>query len=70
MSMLKEANAYIKGNRTKTDDSWRREYHLTPPTGWMNDPNGFVCFKGKYYMFFQCHHFSPLGGVMYWGLCR
>ena len=27
--------------------------HLTPRTGWMNDPNGFSRHDGKYHMFFQ-----------------
>ena len=28
-------------------------YHLEPPAGLMNDPNGLVWFRGRYYVFFQ-----------------
>lgn len=29
------------------------QYHLVPPYGLMNDPNGLVYFKGKYHAFFS-----------------
>lgn len=31
----------------------RPEYHITAESGWMNDANGFVFYKGKYHLFFQ-----------------
>lgn len=34
-------------------DIWRCQFHLTPPTGWMNDPNGICQFQGLYHVFFQ-----------------
>ena len=33
----------------------RQTYHLEPPEGLMNDPNGLSWFRGKYYVFFQYH---------------
>ena len=39
-----------------TPDSWRMGYHLMPPTGWLNDPNGLCQFRGTYHFF---HQWSP-----------
>lgn len=45
----------------------RPEFHLTPPIGWMNDPNGFCIYKGRYHLFFQYHPYSTKWGPMHWG---
>lgn len=34
-------------------DDHRPRFHLQPPAGWMNDPNGPVYYKGRYHMFYQ-----------------
>jgi len=31
----------------------RPTYHFLPPKNWMNDPNGLLCFNGKFHMFYQ-----------------
>lgn len=46
---------------------YRLGYHLMPPTGWLNDPNGLCQLNGTYHIFFQ---YSPLhvqGGMKAWG---
>lgn len=48
-------------------NSWRLGYHLMPQTGWMNDPNGFIEYAGKYHMFFQHWPDEPVWGPMHWG---
>ena len=35
---------------------WRNAFHLTPPTGWLNDPNGLCQYRGTYHVF---HQYSP-----------
>ncbi len=48
-------------------DPYRLRLHAMPPTGWMNDPNGFCWFEGAYHLFYQCSPFSPESGLKYWG---
>lgn len=40
----------------KDRKGWRLQYHLMPPDGWLNDPNGLCQFQGIYHIFFQ---YSP-----------
>lgn len=49
------------------EDRYRMGFHLMPPKGWLNDPNGLCCFRGEYHVFFQYTPQSPLGGQKYWG---
>ena len=45
----------------------RQNYHFMPQTGWMNDPNGLIYFKGKYHFFYQHHPYEGFWGYMHWG---
>lgn len=45
----------------------RFKHHFEPRTGWINDPNGLICFKGKYHAFFQHNPKEPKWGPMHWG---
>lgn len=42
-------------------------YHIIPPCGLMNDPNGLAYYNGKYHIFFQWHPFGPSHGMKHWG---
>ncbi len=49
-------------------DPYRPYFHLAPPVGWMNDPNG-LCRCGEWYhVFYQYGPFDPEGGVKHWGI--
>ena len=45
----------------------RQHYHFMPQTGWLNDPNGLIYFRGKYHFFFQCNPYSGFWDSMHWG---
>lgn len=48
-------------------DNWRLQFHLMPPAGWLNDPNGLCQFRGEYHVFFQYSPGEPEGGMKHWG---
>lgn len=48
-------------------DPWRLSYHQMPETGWLNDPNGAVQFKGTYHLYHQYVPETPNGGATHWG---
>ncbi len=49
------------------EDKYRLCFHLMPPLGWLNDPNGLCFYKGRYHVFFQYSPDSPRGKSRYWG---
>lgn len=50
------------------DNPYKMSYHIEPPQGLMNDPNGFIQFKGTYYFFHQWNRFQMDHSYKEWGL--
>lgn len=65
MTKLERANEYQEQNRIAEGE--RPVFHVTPPTGWMNDPNGFSIYQGNIHLFYQYHPYSDIWGPMHWG---
>ena len=41
--------------------------HVKAQGNWINDPNGFIYYKGFYHLFYQCFPYGPRWGRMHWG---
>ena len=48
-------------------DKNRLHFHMMPPTGWMNDPNGLCQFHGINHIYFQYTPFLAGWGTKLWG---
>lgn len=63
----KKANNFIAEKSQSVNADYKGDYHFSAPVGWINDPNGFVYYKGKYHLFYQYHPYSAEWGPMHWG---
>lgn len=64
---LREARKYEEASEKLIAEENRPAFHLSARTGWMNDPNGFSYYDGKYHMFYQYHPYDSHWGPMHWG---
>lgn len=62
-----ELEQYIAAKRPELNLRYRPHYHVAPPVGWMNDPNGFSFYKGEYHIFYQFYPYDAVWGPMHWG---
>lgn len=65
--LIKKANKFIKENKHSVNQEFRQYYHMMPPIGWMNDPNGFSLFKDQYHLFYQHYPYKENWNDMHWG---
>lgn len=64
---LWEARKYEEAFGKTISAKERPGFHLSPRTGWMNDPNGFCWYKGQYHLFYQYYPYDSHWGPMHWG---
>lgn len=65
---IEKAQCEIDGKKNVVKNGkMRQRYHFMPQTGWLNDPNGLIYFKGKYHFFFQHNPYHGFWDSMHWG---
>ena len=63
---LQKARAYEAEHGAAISPEERPAYHMTPYVGWLNDPNGFSYYKGKYHQFYQYNPYDVRWAPMHW----
>ena len=64
---INKANEYIQLNKNIVNQQFRLKFHMMPPIGWMNDPNGLSKYNGEYHLFYQYYPYDSKWGPMHWG---
>lgn len=59
-------NLIDEANQTLRIQNHRYRYHLSPNSGWSNDPNGLVFYQGKYHVFLQNDPFNSSSNRIFW----
>ncbi|MFT9486550.1 MAG: glycoside hydrolase family 32 protein [Tepidibacillus sp.] len=67
LQLLEKINKLKNKNKVYTHDPYRLCYHLSPPFGLMNDPNGLIYFHGRFHVFYQWNPFETNHGIKFWG---
>ncbi len=64
--ILRDARKYEEEMERRIAKAVRPSFHLSARVGWMNDPNGFSFYKGKYHLFYQYNPYDTHWSTMHW----
>jgi beta-fructofuranosidase len=59
---LQDIRPYI----TPVECEFRPDWHISPPQGLLNDPNGFIYHQGQYHLFYQWYPYACVHKDKYW----
>lgn len=73
--MFQRVNAGVVGDypeypysfETNYDEALRGQYHFSPQSGWMNDINAPIYYRGEYHLFYQHTPHQLTHSEMHWG---
>ncbi|WP_226681819.1 sucrose-6-phosphate hydrolase [Sutcliffiella horikoshii] len=66
--LIRLAKEEVEKNKEVVESApYRLRYHLMPPVGLLNDPNGFIQWNGTYHLFYQWMPFKTGHGAKFWG---
>ncbi|UBZ07286.1 glycoside hydrolase family 32 protein [Salegentibacter mishustinae] len=63
----KESKEETSEVTAQSDTDFRPNFHFTPESGWMNDPNGMFYHNGYFHLYFQHYPDDNVWGPMHWG---
>ena len=58
MMTIEQAQLELEKRKQQINPRYKPGYHLSVPAGWLNDPNGFGVFQGKFHLFYQFHPYD------------
>ena len=64
---LMGASVFLVAQKTPYSEHYRPQFHFSPPSQWMNDPNGMFYLDGEYHLFYQHYPEGNVWGPMHWG---
>ena len=64
---LEKVREYENAMGARIAEEDRPAFHLSSRVGWMNDPNGFSFYQGKYHLFYQYYPYNTVWGPCHWG---
>ncbi|MBU8905305.1 sucrose-6-phosphate hydrolase [Desertibacillus haloalkaliphilus] len=66
--LMKQATLEVEKHQSSVQaDKYRLDFHIMPPVGLLNDPNGFIDWNGTYHLFYQWNPFKTAHGAKFWG---
>lgn len=64
--MIQRANDHARAQLEQCNHTYTPKLHVSVPVGWLNDPNGFCFFQGRYHLYGQHNPYDSVWDRMHW----